>query len=148
MERIGSDNGPPVPGTKVRFGCQAPVPSHAEPPMRRVLASLLLLVFCACRAEGDTGPSDTASARSTADAPWVTVHGLEWKRQGPTVAVRFQTDAPVRTRVCDDTFRCVPGGAGTRHGVILATASSTLTIEVEAEDGALAVFGPYAVSEN
>jgi len=114
--------------------------------MLRLSSRLALLGLMACGAASDSSVIDTAGARVQADAPWVTVQGLEWKRQGPAVAVRFRTDGAVRSRVCDDTSRCVPGGEGTRHGVILATGSSTLTIEVEARDGALAVFGPYAVS--
>lgn len=114
--------------------------------MLRLSSCLALLGLTACGAASDSSVPDTAGARAEGDAPWVTVQGLEWKRQGPAVAVRFHTDSAVRSRVCDDTSRCVPGGEGTRHGVILATGSSTLTIEVESRDGALAVFGPYAVS--
>lgn len=118
--------------------------------MRRTLAMILglSLGLAACGGDADSGRPDTAGLRdwNAGVEPWVRVQGLEWKRQGPNVAVRFRTDEPVRTRVCDDASRCVPGGEGTSHGVILATGSSTLTIEVEARDGALAVFGPYAVS--
>jgi len=117
--------------------------------MTRILALLLPLGLLACGGDADSGQRDTAALRSWTGGvePWVRVQGLEWKREGPNVAVRFRTDERVRTRVCDDASRCVPGGEGTHHGVILATGSSTLTIEVEASDGALAVFGPYAVSD-
>ena len=118
--------------------------------MPRLAPLLCIFGLVACGGGGgDSGRPDTAGLRSWAAGvePWVRVQGLEWRRQGPNVAVRFRTDEPVRTRVCDDAARCVPGGEGTRHGVILATGSSTLTIEVEADDGALAVFGPYAVSD-
>lgn len=119
--------------------------------MPRLLSLLFSSGLAACGAASlDTGRGDTAGMRNgrTGVEPWVHVEDLEWRRQGPTVAVRFRTDAVVRTRVCGAAGRCVPGGDGRRHGVILATGSSTLQIEVEADDGALAVFGPFAVSND
>jgi hypothetical protein len=118
----------------------------------RVLAAAALLGLVACGTDtGDSGAVDTGvgSLRSMGmgvDA-WVRVRGLEWRRQGPNVAMRFRTDEDVTTRVCDDAGQCVPSGLGRRHEVLMSTSSSTLTIEVEARDGALAVFGPFAVSE-
>ena len=115
--------------------------------MLRLSCCLVFLGLLACGSASDRSELDTAGARAGDDAPWVTLHGLEWKRQGPAVAVRFHTDGAVRSRVCDDNYRCVPAGEGIHHGVIVATGSSTLTIEIESPDGALAAFGPYAVSE-
>ncbi|MEC7946929.1 MAG: hypothetical protein VX265_05130 [Myxococcota bacterium] len=119
--------------------------------MPRLLPVLFASGLAACGAASpDTGRSDTAGTRNgrSGAGPWVHVENLEWRRQGPNVAVRFRTDVAVRTRVCDAASRCVPAGEGHDHGVILATGASTLQIQAEADDGALAVFGPFAVSDD